>query len=108
MPTERGEPAVILSGCHAGPNPSPGLGTALSLRQAFPSCFLIAKDHSVHCSGIHADVFDEVWICPPWSQIDLKCHYMQIRDALERTRGLYISGLDVEVRWLASTDLRGV
>lgn len=98
---------IVISGCHAGPNPSPGLGTARSLRCAYADSFLVAKDHSVHCTGIHEEVFDEVWVCRPWNEIDLECHYTQLRKELEPTRTFFISGLDLEVRWLAGRELHG-
>lgn len=93
---------VILSGCHSGPNPSPGLGIAQSLRLAYPLARLIARDFSEGATGIHHPVFDEVWICPPWDEADLD---LLRRQLLSRLEGAWLlSGLDVEIRWLAGLD----
>jgi diaminopimelate decarboxylase len=97
-------PRIILSGCHAGPNPSPGLGTARSLRLAHPEVVLIAKDHSTLASGLHDEVFDEVWLCPPWDELDLERHWREIERRLEE--GWFISGLDLETAWLANSPHR--
>src|SRR6266849_4697321 len=90
---------VIVSGCHSGPNPSPGLGIASSLRAAFPDARLIGRDFSIAASGLHAAVFDEVWVCPPWEDADLGVQWQQLRDRL--SEAWMIPGLDLEVRWLA-------
>lgn len=99
-------PTIYISGCHAGPNPSPGIGTARSLRLAFPGARLIAKDHSVQSSGIHDPVFDDLWISRPWNELDLETHRDQIVRRLSQG-GLYMSGLDLEVRWLAENPPAG-
>ena len=92
---------VYISGCHAGPNPSPGLGIGLSLRQGFPDLELTGKDHSVNASGLHHSVFDSLWICRPWNELNLEEHWKQIRKRLDSGSWM-ISGLDLEVRWLAA------
>lgn len=93
---------VIVSGCHSGPNPSPGLGIARALRLAYPSAHLIARDFSPSATGLHAEVFNEVWLCPPWEDAELDV----LRDQLLRRldQAWLISGLDLEVRWLAGLD----
>jgi diaminopimelate decarboxylase len=91
---------VIISGCHAGPNPSPGLGIARSLREAFPEARLIARDVSPNASGLHDPVFDEVWLAPAWEGVDLTLLRDQLDARLESA--WLISGLDVEIRWLAA------
>jgi diaminopimelate decarboxylase len=91
---------LYLSGCHAGPNPSPGLGMARSLRAAFPDAHLIGKDHSLGCSALHHPVFDEVWVCRPWAELDLEHHRAQLTERLAHG-ALYLSGLDLEVVWLS-------
>src|SRR2546423_10038224 len=73
---------VIVSGCHSGPNPSPGLGIALSLRSAFPKARVIGRDFSSAASGLHADVLDEAWVCPPWDGADLAIQWQQLRKRL--------------------------
>lgn len=90
---------IGVSGCHSGPNPSPGFGVARSLRLAYPNAVFVAKDHSVQCSGLHHEVFNEVWVSRPWDELDLHQHREEFT---ERFRSAwFISGLDLEVRWLA-------
>src|ERR1041385_5676038 len=55
---------VVISGCNSGPNPSPGLGIARSLRTAFPQARLVGRDVSGASAGLHSAVFDETWVCP--------------------------------------------
>jgi diaminopimelate decarboxylase len=93
---------VILSGCHAGPNPSPGLGTARSLRHAYPDARLIARDFSAGATGLHDDVFDEVWLCPAWEDSDLELAWRQLERRLDGA--WFIPGLDVEIAWLAGRE----
>lgn len=99
-PTDVPLPSLIISGCHAGANPSPGLGIARSLREAFPEARLIARDVSPNASGLHDPVFDEIWLAPAWEGADLTL----LREQLEARLGSawFISGLDVEIRWLAA------
>jgi len=96
---------VYISGVHSGPNPSPGVGTARSLRDAYPDATLVAVDYSNESSGIHHAVFDDVLIFRPWDELHLDAHAEQIRDLLDEG-ALWISGLDLEVGWL-SQQLRG-
>lgn len=91
---------VIISGCHAGANPSPGLGIARSLRAAFPHARLIARDVSPAASGLHDPIFDEIWLAPTWEGAELSLLREQLDARLESA--WFISGLDVEIRWLAA------
>lgn len=92
---------LYISGVHSGTNPSPGLGTARAIRQAYPDATLIAVDYSVQSSGLHHDVFDDVWLQPSWNQLDLELYLEQIRQRLNSDNSIWISGLDLEVRWLS-------
>ncbi len=94
---------VIVSGCHSGPNPSPGVGAAASLRAAFPDLRLIGRDFSPAATGLHASVFDEAWVCPPWEDADLDLQWRQLREQLT-TDTWMIPTLDHEVAWLAGFD----
>ena len=95
--------AVYISGVHSGPDPSPGIGIARSLRDAFPGVILRAVDYSVHSSGLHHPAFDDVLLQPAWSELDLETYSSQIRQHLEQSTSCWISGLDVETDWLAQT-----
>src|SRR6476661_3291196 len=90
---------VIVSGCHSGPNPSPGVGIASSIRAGFPHARLIGRDFSPAATGLHAAVFDEAWVCPPWEGADLDLQWLQLCHRLEDA--WMFPGLDLEVRWMA-------
>lgn len=97
---------VFISGCHSGPNPSPGLGVARSLREAFPEAVLCAKDHSVQCSALHHPVFDEIWLSPSWQDLDLAEHAAELARRLDDDAVL-VSGLDLEVVLLSKYAIKG-
>ncbi|WP_211452648.1 hypothetical protein [Collimonas antrihumi] len=99
----RGTPAVkiYISGLYCGPNPSSGVGVARSLRLAYPDATLIGVDYSSRSSGIHAPVFDDVWIQQPWARLDLDAYAASIRDRLEPEDSFWISCLDLEILWMA-------
>ena len=94
---------VCVSGVHSDPDPSPGIGIARSLREAFPDAILHAVDYSVSSSGLHHPVFDGVLLQPVWSKLDLETYSSQIRRHLDQPTGCWLSGLDVETDWLAGT-----
>lgn len=94
---------VCVSGVHSDPDPSPGIGIARSLREAFPDANLHAVDYSVRSSGIHHPVFDSVLLQPAWSELDLETYSSQIRQHLKQSTSCWLSGLDVETAWLAET-----
>ncbi len=92
---------VFVSGLYSGPNPSPGVGVARSLRAAYPDAEIVGVDYSSRSTGFHWPEFDEVWVARPWARLDLDEHRRQIEARL--TGGAYwISGLDLEVAWLSS------
>jgi diaminopimelate decarboxylase len=91
---------IYLSGVHSGPNPSPGLGVASSLRQAYPHARLVGVDYSVESSGLHSDVFDDVWVQRPWKELRLPVYQAAIREVLD-AGALWLAGQDLEVQWLA-------
>ena len=89
-----------VSGVHSGPNPSPGLGVARSLRQAFPHARLVAVDYSVESSGLHSEVFDEVWVQRPWKEMRLPVYQAAIQAVLDGG-ALWFPGQDLEVEWMS-------
>ncbi len=95
------KPEVYISGCHSDPDPSPGLGIARSLREAFPDIRLIGVDYSVRSSGLHSATFDRAWVQPVWGELDLDTYARQIHELLSAERTCWLSGLDVEIDWLA-------
>lgn len=95
---------VFISGLHSGPNPSPGVGIARSLRIAYPQTTLIGVDYSTRSSGIHCADLDELWLQQPWNKLDLSLYRDQIQQVMEGD-SVWISGLDLEVHWLADETL---
>ncbi|MBW3630875.1 MAG: hypothetical protein KY464_16490 [Gemmatimonadetes bacterium] len=94
------QPTFYLSGVHSGPNPSPGLGVARSLRDAYPRARIVAVDYSVESSGLHSDTFDDVWVQRPWKELRLPVYQAAVQERLDG--GAYwIPGQDLEVEWLA-------
>lgn len=93
---------IFISGLHSGPNPSPGLGVARSLRLAYPAAKLIGVDYSNRSSGIHHDVFNDIWLQPSWDLINLDLYRHQIEQNVEDD-AIWISGLDLETIWLSQT-----
>ena len=96
--------AVLVSGLHSGPNPSPGVGTARSLRAAFPDIELVGVDYSLSSSGLHWPDFDDVWVAPSWSDLDLPAYAEEITARLADD-SVWLSGLDLETIWLSSQDV---
>lgn len=93
---------VVISGCNSGPNPSPGLGIARSLRTAFPQARLVGRDVSGASAGLHSAVFDETWVCP---SSDGTAGEGVGEPLLSRlSSAWFVSGLDLEVRSLARLD----
>jgi diaminopimelate decarboxylase len=92
---------IYLSGLHSDPDPSPGLGEALSLREAFPDVELVGVDYSLRSSGIHHPVFDRVLIQTKWSDLDLDGYALWISELLADPTSCWLSGLDVEIAWLS-------
>lgn len=92
---------IAVSGVHSDPDPSPGIGIARSLRDAFPDAALTAVDYSIQSSGLHHPVFDKVLLQPVWTEVDLPTYAAQIREHLNQAAGCWLSGLDVEADWLA-------
>ncbi len=91
---------IYISGLYSGPNPSPGIGIARSLRVAYPNATLIGVDYSNRSSGLHWLDFDEIWLQRPWNELDLSEYITQIKRILDN-HSLWISGLDLETIWLA-------
>jgi diaminopimelate decarboxylase len=95
-------PTFYVSGVHSGPNPSPGLGVAHSLRQAYPHARIVGVDYSVESSGLHSDVFDDVWVQRPWKELDLDVYRDAIGGLLDGG-ACWFPGQDLEVKWLAES-----
>ncbi len=91
---------IYVSGMHSGQSPCPGVGVSRSIRKAFPELEIVGVDHWQGSSGLHDDSISDVLILPQWHQIDDARHAQQIRSILDEGH-LWISSLDMEVRWLS-------
>jgi diaminopimelate decarboxylase len=91
---------IYISGVHGGVNPSPGVGIARSLREAFPPAHLTAVDFSGRSSGLCWPDFDAAVVRPAWQSIDLRSHAAYVSSLLQRG-AIWLSGLDLEIQLLA-------
>ena len=92
---------IYVSGLYCGTNPQPGIGISRSLRAAYPQAALVGVEYSNRSSGIHWQDFDEVWLQRPWEELDLAEYARRIRGQLD-AGALWVSGIDLEIMWLAS------
>ncbi|HVG35285.1 MAG TPA: ATP-grasp domain-containing protein [Pyrinomonadaceae bacterium] len=92
---------IYISGLYSGTNPQPGLGISRSLRQAYANATLIGVEYSNRCSGIHWPDFDELWLQRSWEELNLETYAAQIKEVLD-SGAVWISGVDLEIMWLAS------
>jgi diaminopimelate decarboxylase len=92
---------IYISGLYSGTNPQPGLGTARSLRAAYPDAALIGVEYSNRSSGIHWTDFDELLLQRPWEELNLESYAQLIGDVLD-SGAYWLSGFDLEIMWLAS------
>ncbi|HVF28293.1 MAG TPA: ATP-grasp domain-containing protein [Pyrinomonadaceae bacterium] len=92
---------IYISGLYSGTNPQPGVGLARSLRQAYPNAVLVGVEYSNRSSGIHWPDLDELWLQRPWEELNLDAYAAQIKGALD-SGALWVSGVDLEIMWLAS------
>ena len=93
---------VIITGWHSGPNPSPGLGVAKSIRLAFPSVRIVAVDYSMRSTGLYDDVVDEIVALPPWSDVEPRATANELLSIARNYDAVLISTLDLETSLLAS------
>jgi diaminopimelate decarboxylase len=92
---------IYISGLYSGTNPQPGIGVARSLRLAYPNATLVGVEYSNRCSGIHWTDLDETWLQRPWEELNLETYAADIKAILDGG-ALWISGVDLEIMWLAS------
>ncbi|PPK63622.1 hypothetical protein V5P93_001978 [Actinokineospora auranticolor] len=95
-------PTVLITGVHSGPNPSPGLGLARSLRRAWPGLRLEAVDYSPRATGLSAPEFDRAHVHPDWHGADLDAQCAALVSMVESTGGVLVPGLDLEAELLAA------
>jgi diaminopimelate decarboxylase len=92
---------IYISGLYSGTNPQPGVGVARSLRDAYPQATLVGVEYSNRSSGIHWPDLDELWLQRPWEELHLPEYERRIKEALDGG-ALWVSGVDLEIMWLAS------
>lgn len=92
---------VFVSGMHSGPNPSPGLSVARSLRLAQPDLRIVGLDYSRESSGLHSELLDDLICLPAWREAHLATWIEQMDRLLEPEDAVLIPCLDLEVRLLA-------
>jgi diaminopimelate decarboxylase len=99
MQTHESHLKFLISGLYSGPSPSAGLGIAMSLKAAWPSCTVTGMDYWDGASGLHHPAIDSELIFPAWEHINEVSHMRKIRDLL--ADHILIPSLDLEVEWMA-------
>ncbi|HZA94740.1 MAG TPA: ATP-grasp domain-containing protein, partial [Burkholderiaceae bacterium] len=97
---------IYISGLYSGTNPQPGIGLARSLRAAYPEAKLIGVEYSSRSSGLHFSDFDDLLLQRPWEELDLQTYARTIGDVLN-SGAYWLSGVDLEIMWLASVFTEG-
>lgn len=97
---------VLISGLYAGPNPSPGVSISECVRTAYPQAHVVGVDYTDRNTGLHWKTFDEIEIQRPWNQIDSDQYADYLRARLEDD-AYWLSGLDLEIWWMAERGLTG-
>jgi diaminopimelate decarboxylase len=92
---------IYISGLYSGTNPQPGIGLARSLRAAYPNASLTGVEYSSRSSGLHWADFDELLLQRPWEELDLDTYATIIAQLLD-SGAFWLSGIDLEIMWLAS------
>ena len=92
---------IYISGLYSGTNPQPGVGVTRSLRAAYPEAVLVGVEYSNRSSGIHWPDLDELWLQRSWEELHLPEYASRIKEALDGG-ALWVSGVDLEIMWLAS------
>ncbi|NUK77682.1 hypothetical protein HRW23_09785 [Streptomyces lunaelactis] len=86
---------------HSGPNPSPGLGIARSLKLADPEVRVVGLDYSAASSALHTSILDDVVLLPGWDEIHPGTWMEQVAELIADPNTFLIPTLDLEVRVLA-------
>jgi diaminopimelate decarboxylase len=79
------------------------MSLARSLEESFPDAVLVGVDYSVRSTGLHSKIFDQIEVKPVWSDIDLSSYAVYVESLLSDEETCWLSGLDVEIDWLASS-----
>lgn len=88
---------VYISGLHSGPNPSPGLGVARSLKANDPNIEVVGVDYSTASSGLHASSLDGIVCFPAWSELDIATWRDDVLGWISEG-AMFVPGLDLEIR----------
>ncbi len=96
--------AVIVSGMHSEMNPSPGVGITRSLHAAWPDLTVFGLDYSARSTGLNLPELAGVFVLPPLGSVDLVTAGQALAGLAEQHDAVFISGLDLESRVLASVN----
>lgn len=66
---------------------------------------IVAVDYSHKSSGLHDAAFSRALVLPAWDQIDMEILAADVAEAVSSEGSLWISGLDLEARWLSTRAL---
>lgn len=96
---------IAITGWHSGTNPSPGLGVAKSIIDAWSDAKIIAIDYSSRSTGLSDPVASERLIMPGWDESDPEAATRELVSFVERRNAVLVSCLDLEIDLLASMGL---
>lgn len=95
---------VIVSGMHSEMNPSPGVGISRSLHAAWPDLIVFGLDYSTRSTGLNLPELAGAFVMPPLGSVDLETAGNTLVELAEQHDAVFISGLDLESRILASVN----
>jgi len=87
---------VLLS---LGPDDT-GLAIAHALHEAVPDVSLTGLSRAPHGPAVHAEVFDDVWTLPSWTNLDPEAHAKDLASRLGPDTW-YLPSSSPEAHWLA-------
>ncbi len=91
---------LFISGLESAANRSTGLGTARSLRIAYPRATLVGVDYSAASSRLPWPTFDSLWQPGCWADLHLDDYARQISNLLA-AGAVWIPGVERELAWLS-------
>ena len=78
-----------------------GLAVARALKRSLPDFPITAISHAPHGPALDADVFDDTWTVPSWTDLDHDAHAAELANRLNGQGGFLPTSL-AETHWLSA------